>query len=214
MPRKLIKRWLPDKSQFHDHPHLRRLGTWLHAPDLWHVNRRSAAGGVSLGLFLAWVPVPLQMLLAAVVAVYARVNLPIAVAMVWVTNPVTMPPLFWLAYELGAWLLGRPALHMESTPSLAWFAEAIGQIWEPFLLGCFVMGVLSASVGFAATRLLWRLHVVRAWEARRRQRDTATGGVIPARARSGRRPCAAPGPSAPPATRRGSPRPGSCRPHG
>jgi hypothetical protein len=172
MPRKLIKRYLPDKSHYQAHPRLSRLGLRLHDPDLWHVNRRSASGAVALGLFLAWVPVPLQMVLAALGAMALRVNLPIAVAMVWITNPITIPPLFWLAYALGAWLLGHPAPQVEATPSLAWFAEAFHQIWQPLLLGCLVLGVASAGLGYLATRLLWRLHVVRAWEARRRRRQT------------------------------------------
>jgi len=161
---------MPDKSRLQEHRHLRHLGRVLHNPALWHLNRRSAAGAVSLGLFVAWVPAPLQMLLSALGAVVLRVNLPIAVAMVWVANPVTMPPMFWLANALGARLMGGPGMRLESTPSLAWFAEAFGQIWQPLLLGCAILGALSAVVGYAAARLLWRLHVVRSWEARRRRR--------------------------------------------
>lgn len=172
MPRKLIKRWLPDQRHFREHPHLRRLGSWLHSADLWHLNRRSASGAVALGLFVAWIPVPFQMLLSALGAVAVRVNLPIAVAMVWVTNPITMPPLFWFAYELGLWLLRRPGLHLESTPTLGWFAEAFGQIWQPFLLGCLVLGIVSSATGYAVTRLLWRRHVARSWDARARLRGT------------------------------------------
>ncbi|MCU0937504.1 MAG: DUF2062 domain-containing protein [Gammaproteobacteria bacterium] len=121
---------------------------------------------------MAWVPVPLQMLFAAFGAVLMRVNLPIAVAMVWVTNPITMPPLFWFAYELGLWLLRRPGLHLDTTPTLGWFAEAFGQIWQPFLLGCLVLGVTSAATGYAVSRLLWRLHVVRSWDARSKRRES------------------------------------------
>jgi hypothetical protein len=182
MPRKLIKRWLPDQRHFRDHPHLRRLGSWLHAADLWHLNRRSASRAVALGLFMAWVPVPFQMLLSAAGAVLLRVNLPIAVAMVWVTNPVTMPPLFWFAYELGLWLLRRPGLHLDATPTLGWFAEAFSQIWQPFLLGCLVLGVTSAATGYAVSRLLWRLHVVRSWGDRTRRRGTERPPSVPPQA--------------------------------
>ncbi len=151
----------------------------MHPADLWHINRRSASGAVALGLFVAWVPVPFQMLLSALGAVVARVNLPIAVAMVWVTNPITMPPLFWFAYELGLQLLRRPGLHLESTPTLGWFAEAFGQIWQPFLLGCLVLGIVSALMGYAVTRLLWRLHVVRSWEARTKRRGANGAASAP-----------------------------------
>lgn len=173
MPRKLIRRWLPDNSRFHEHPHLRRLGHRLLAPDLWHLNRRSASAGVAMGLAVAFVPVPMQMLVAGALAMVLRVNLPLAVAMVWVTNPLTVPALYWLAYEAGAWLLARPRVEMAAMPGFTWFVEAFGEIWEPLLLGLLVFAAGSGVLGYVAVRLLWRLHVVRAWEGRRRRRATA-----------------------------------------
>jgi len=35
-------------------------------PMVWHLNRRSVAGGVAVGLFVSWMPLPMQMLVAAV----------------------------------------------------------------------------------------------------------------------------------------------------
>lgn len=170
MPKKLLKRWLPDKGRFHDHPHLRRLGRRLHDPELWHLNRRSASGAAALGLFVAWVPVPLQMLLAAAAAVALRVNLPVAVAGVWLTNPLTMAPLFWAAYRFGAWVLHSRPLTLDGPPGLGWFLEGFAQIWQPLLLGSLVFGAASAALGYVAVRLLWRLHVLRSWGERRKRR--------------------------------------------
>jgi len=59
----------------------------LAQPMVWHLNRRSVAGGVAVGLFVSWVPVPLQMLLAAVLSAVLRVHVPVSVVMVWFTNP-------------------------------------------------------------------------------------------------------------------------------
>ena len=79
MVRNLLRRWLPHNSRFHNHRHLRLLGNLLQDPNLWHLNRRSVSGAAFVGLFLAWVPVPVQMILAAVIATWVRVNLPVAV---------------------------------------------------------------------------------------------------------------------------------------
>lgn len=170
MLRKLIRRWTPTPEQVRDHPHLRRVAHLLHDAALWSLNRRTVSGAVGLGLFIAFVPVPLQMLVAALVATAVRVNLPIAVAMVLVTNPVTVPPLYWAAYELGANLIGRPGLGFDSVPHLSWFLEAIGQVWQPLLLGLLVMGAVIGVIGYAAVRLLWRIHVMRNWGRRRARR--------------------------------------------
>ncbi len=170
MLRNLLRRWLPHASRFREHKQLRLLGGLLHEPNLWHLNRRSVSGAVFVGLFLAWVPVPVQMILAAVVTIWLRVNLPVAVVLVWITNPITIPPMFYFAYKFGSWLLGRSPQDVEVELSLEWLGEQLGYIWAPMVLGSLLIGLASAVLGFFAVRLLWRLQVTRSWQDRKRRR--------------------------------------------
>ena len=168
MPKKFIKRLMPDHRTIREHKHLRFLGTLLHEPNLWHLNRRSASGAFAVGLFCAWVPVPFQMLLGAIGAIAFRVNLPLSVAMVWVSNPLTMPPFFYFAYLVGAALLGESSsAHIAFELSYEWLETELVLIWQPFLLGCFVMGVLSAAAGYLSVRVLWRLRLVKHYRKRK-----------------------------------------------
>jgi len=176
MPKKLIKRFMPDHRTIREHKHLRFLGSLLHDPNLWHLNRRSASGAFAVGLFMAFVPVPFQMLLGAAGAILFRVNLPLSVALVWITNPLTMPPMFYFTYRVGVWLMGIPPNHEEFHFELSydWLMSGLGAIWQPFLLGCFVAGSVSALTGYLTIRGLWRLHLVRHYrerKARRLQRE-------------------------------------------
>jgi uncharacterized protein (DUF2062 family) len=180
MPRKFIRRYLPDHKRIRETRCLKLFGTLLHDPNLWHLNRRSVAGGAAVAMFCAFMPVPSQMALAAAVAIAVRVNLPLAVAGVWITNPVTIPPMFYFAYRVGAFLMGcdtsRP-FHLEL--SLQWLRQELAEVWQPLLLGCFVVGTISALVAYFAVRGLWRLHVVRTWDKRRlrgKAGATDTGG--------------------------------------
>lgn len=167
MPRKFLKRILPSHHHIRDHKYLRFLGTLLHDPNLWHLNRTSVAGGVAVGLFAAFVPMPFQMVLAAVLAVMLRVNLPIAASLVWITNPLTTPPMFFVSYKLGAWLLDVEVVPVAFEPSIDWMMTKMGGIWKPFLLGSFLTGALCALVGYFAVRLVWRLHIASRWKERR-----------------------------------------------
>ena len=107
MPKKLIKKYMPDHETIRNHPHLNKIfGTLLHDPNLLHLNRRSVSMAFAVGLFMAFVPVPFQMVLAAAAAIIIRCNLPISVGLVWVSNPFTMPPLFYFCYLVGTWILG------------------------------------------------------------------------------------------------------------
>jgi uncharacterized protein (DUF2062 family) len=170
MPKKFIKRLMPDHRTIREHKHLRFLGTLLHDQNLWHLNRRSASGAFAVGLFMAWVPVPFQMLLGAIGAILFRVNLPLSTVLVWVSNPLTMPPFFYFAYIVGAWLLGEPTSgHVAFELSYEWLATELVLIWQPFLLGCFVLGVFSALCGYLTVRGLWRLHLIKHYNARKQR---------------------------------------------
>lgn len=168
MPRHLIKRYTPDPAVLKKHKYLRHLGTLLHDENLWHLNRRSVAGGVACGLFWAMIPLPSQMIAAALSAVVLRINLPISVALVWLTNPLTIPPVFYFNYKVGTWLLGTPPHVGEFQLSLEWIASEIGVIWKPLYVGSFVLAVPLAAIGYAAMRLYWRWHVLKRFRARRR----------------------------------------------
>lgn len=169
MPKKLIKKYMPDHHKIKEHKHLKIFGKLLHDGNLWHFNRRSVSGAFAVGLFCAFIPLPFQMVFAAAMAIMARVNLPISVSLVWLTNPLTMPPIFYSAYKIGAFVLGQKAISSDYHMTTAWFSEQLHVIWQPFLLGCLISGIISAFLAYAIIRLLWRLHIVRHMKARQRK---------------------------------------------
>ncbi len=172
MPRRLIKRYLPDHRKFREHPHLRRFGARLQDGNLWHLNRRSVSGGVAIGLFCAFLPLPFQMLFAAGLAIWARVNLPISVVLVWLTNPFTMAPTFYTTYLLGAWMLGLPTQQFHFELSLGQLINDMQGVWKPLLVGSVTVGVLLGLVGFLFVRLAWRVYVIQQRRLRRNPLQT------------------------------------------
>jgi len=165
-PRKIVQRWMPDHRKLRKHQALRCFGRLLHDSALWHLNRHSLAKAFFVGLFCAMLPVPFQMVLAAAGAIAMHANLPIAVALVWLTNPITMPPVFYAAYEFGAWLLQTPEENFQFEASLEWAMHGMLMIWQPFLLGCLVLGLLLGLLGYVSIQWLWRWLVVRRWKLR------------------------------------------------
>lgn len=176
-PRDILRRYLPKLEELRHARGFHLLGARLHDPELWHLSRRSTAMAAGVGLFLAFIPVPFQMVLAAVVAVIWRFNLPVAVVAVWLTNPLTMAPVYYGCYRLGAWLLGQPPQPFHFELSWAWLQQLVGGAWQPLALGTLVVGVLAGLTGHTLVRLLWRLHLVRRWEARRARRRAAAGEI-------------------------------------
>lgn len=172
MPKRIIKKYMPDHNTIKDHKHLKIFGQLLQDGNLWHFNRRSVSGAFAVGLFCAFIPLPMQMIIAAAIAILVRVNLPISVSLVWLTNPITMPPIFYGAYKIGAYVMGQEAISSEYHLSAKWFSEQLDLIWQPFLLGCLIAGTLSALIAYSGIRLLWRLHIVRHINERRHKRQS------------------------------------------
>lgn len=174
MLKRIKKRLIPHHHVLREHKHLRWCKGWLHDPNIWHFNRRSVAGAFSVGLFAAFIPIPFQMMLAAALAIPCRVNLPVSVGLVWLTNPVTMPPIFYGAYQLGAWILQVPALQVTTEWTWQAVASDLGVMWQPVLLGCFIFALASAALGNIAVRLFWRLHLIQYIRRRQRRKSLRT----------------------------------------
>jgi len=172
MLKRLFRRHLPrDYGELDRGGSLRAIiGERLHERNLWRLNRRSLTGGLTLGVFLAWMPMPFQMLAAALLAIVLRVNLPIAVVTVWISNPLTWAPMYWFAYRVGTSVLGVPSVGARFVPEWSWFIDELVRIWQPLLAGCLLLASVSAVATWVLIQVIWRLQVFSNLAERRRRR--------------------------------------------
>ena len=125
----------------------------------WQLRHRNVSMAFAVGLFCAFIPVPFQMLIATALALLTRANIAISVLLVWVSNPITMPPIFYFCYLVGRKILGIPEQPFLFELSLEWWDHAVDNIWHPFLLGCLVMGLIVSICGYLVAELYWRSHL-------------------------------------------------------
>jgi uncharacterized protein (DUF2062 family) len=181
MPRKFFQKYLPNHEAIRNNPYIARFGTFFLHPNLWHVNRRSVSGGVAAGMFAGLVPGsnPVQFTLAALLAVAFRVNLPVAVAVTLYTNPLTIGPLYVIAYWIGTLLVPGDGAPLSHPPGFDWsnfgaslhaFVEWMLSLGKPLALGLVALAVGLAIAGYVVVQLAWRVHVVLAWRRRRLRR--------------------------------------------
>ena len=168
MMKEFLQRYLPTTQQLRTHKSLHVLGSLLHDPRLWHFNRRSTIRGLAIGMFYAFVPFPWQTLLAAITAIWLRFNLPVALAMVWISNPITMTPIAFVNYHFGAWLMGRTPVEWAFEPSLDWLLEKASDFGLPLLVGSMAMAVVAGILTFFVAHLIWRWHIIAKLRRRRR----------------------------------------------
>jgi uncharacterized protein len=177
--RKRLRRYLPSHEAIRANRWLAPFQSTLLHPRLWHLNRHSAAGAVATGLFCGLIPGPFQMLGTAICAVMFKVNLPLALLVTLYTNPLTIVPLYMIAFELGKFslgLFGAESSYRFVTPPdygnaglIEWIRgliEWMVQLGRPLAIGLVLLASLLAFVGYFATRLAWRLYLVKAWRQR------------------------------------------------
>lgn len=179
MPRKLFRKFLPSHDSIKRNKYVAYLGPWLQHHNLWHLHRRSVAGGVAAGMFAGLIPGsnPVQFLAASLLAIAFRVNLPIAVGVTLYSNPLTILPLYYAAFKLGQLALFQRggelpsiALALEGKGFRHWIPTALdwlASVGKPLLVGLPLLALLLAIVGYIVVDWSWRLHVRFEW--RRRQ---------------------------------------------
>ena len=179
--RKFFRKHLPDSDTIRAMRGLGPFQRWLQHPNLWCLNRRSVSGAVAVGLFCGLIPGPLQMLGAALLALPLRVNLPVALLVTLYTNPLTIVPLYLLAYAYGRLLLSEMGEPRPVSPftmewgnlgdSLADLGTWMMALGKPLGVGLVALGLTLALLGYAAVRIGWRIYLVTAWRRRQRRRQ-------------------------------------------
>lgn len=181
--RKRLRKLLPNHDAVRNSRWLAPFESTLLHPRLWHLNRHSAAGAVATGLFCGLIPGPFQMLGAAIGAVIFKVNLPLALFSTLYTNPVTIVPLYVVAFAMGKFALGLFGMSdgaMFVAPPeygaaglVAWIEELgawMVELGEPLIVGLLLLASTLAVTGYLATRFAYRIHLVRAWRHRAARR--------------------------------------------
>ena len=133
-------------------------------------------GALSVGVFsegwdlFAFMPFPGHPILTARAALGLRVNIPIAALTTFISNPLTMGPMYFFAYRLGVQLLGAEQKPFEIEMSLDWVTHTFVNIWQPMLLGCLLLGTTAALIAYVTLDLVWRSSLGQYKSRKRRQR--------------------------------------------
>ena len=166
--RQSVKRQILKSRKIKDHRILGYFGEVFDRRQLWHVTRHSIAKAFAVGIFSAYLPVPFEMVIAAVLAFIVRANLPISVMLIWISNPFTWALLWGPPYLLGAALLGEPDAPVPIL-TRSWIQDN----YSALLLGCTLVGAAMSVAAYFTVLLLWRMDVVKQWEQRRDKRKKA-----------------------------------------
>ena len=171
MPRRFFRKFALKRHEFGERWFLAPFRHMMHDHRLWSVRRKNVVPAVALGAFVAFMPFPGHPLWASLAALSLRVNIPIAALTTFISNPVTIGPMYFFAYRLGARLLGVPQKPFNMEMSFEWVTTTLVNIWEPMLLGCLLLGSAAALVSYVTLDLIWRSSIGQYKSRKRAQRQ-------------------------------------------
>ena len=151
--------------QIGDRWYLRPVQALLHDPALWTTHRRSVCKAFAAGVFIAFLPIPGHVLLAVVVAIYWRINIGVAAATTFLSNPLTFAPIVLAEYQIGRWLIGAPPVDSAFAMSWTGVVNGLSGLWPALAVGAMAVATTLASVAFLVLNGVWR------WSAVRRYRN-------------------------------------------
>ncbi|WP_018151530.1 DUF2062 domain-containing protein [Leeia oryzae] len=179
MPRKQLRRWLQPTRDFIAHNRfLKPLSPVLSHDKLWRLTPHSIGGGIVAGAFAGLIPGPLQIVSAIVLSVIFRVNMPVAVAFTFYSNPITIIPIYLAALTIGSWIthdvskqpvdfpdLHHLSFHQWSDAITTWLSH----MGWPFVIGLFCIASVIGVTGYCLVQIIWRLHVYFRIQSRKRK---------------------------------------------
>ncbi len=171
MPRRFFRKFGFKRHKISQKWYLSPVRHLLHDPAYWGVRRKTVVPAFSLGLFVAFTPIPAHTLLGVLLALVLKVNIPATIIGTLLMNPLTLVPMFVFAYHVGLFLLGIPPQPFEPELSIEWFTHGFINVWQPLLLGSMLCGAVTSLIGYIGLDLLWRASLADYVEKRRRRRS-------------------------------------------
>lgn len=156
-----IQKRMPSQQSMAQSRVLRPFAKWIFRRELWRWKRESVARGVAVGVFFGFMIPLLQILAAAIAAVFLRANIPISAVSTLVTNPFTFPPVYMAAYQVGSLFVDYVP---KGIPNVGWFAGLLDwfdKVGPPTVLGLFIFAIVGSTTMYFLVNNIWKFRSIR-----------------------------------------------------
>ncbi len=120
-----------------------------------HINRKNVANAMFVGLFFSMMPMPFQMVAVIFCMTLIKFNVPLALMLVWISNPLSMPFIMYGQYLLGNWVLDLEAIETIRL-TIEWFENNLVKVFYPLFVGALISGIALGIIGKISVNYLWR----------------------------------------------------------
>ncbi len=158
---------MPTRETFERIRFLRPIAHRILLPELWRFHRRSVPRGVALGIIVGVMIPVAQTVVAALLALPIRANVPVAALTTFITNPLTTPPIWYAGWLIGSWMLKvDPVNDRVESEALDWLQWLLSDAAPATALGLVVISAVGAAIGYLLASFGWRWWIGRKWKRR------------------------------------------------
>jgi len=129
------------------------LGERIFEPALWKPTKKGIIWAFTLGTFIAFTPtVGGQMIIAGLIAVFFRINIPVSLLTVWISNPLTIIFIYSLEIKIGMSILGNEfGFHKIHS------VEEFFQYIIPLSIGGAVLSVSMGIIAYILVNIMFKI---------------------------------------------------------
>jgi len=116
-------------------------------PELWKWNKKTIAKAFAIGLFCTFLPIPGHTILVAILSMMLSANILLSILVVWVNNPITMLPIYYFTYKIGASIIGIE-IDSEFEFSFGYLMDNLGSATLAMWIGGLITSIVAAILGY------------------------------------------------------------------
>ena len=146
-----LKKYSPKRENIN----LGWLNKHLTDPELWKWNKKTIAKAFAIGLFCAFLPIPIHTILVAILSVLLSANILLSILVVWVNNPITMLPIYYFTYKLGASIIGIE-IDPEFEFSFGYLMDNLGSATLAMWIGGLITSIVASTLGYFSIISIYR----------------------------------------------------------
>lgn len=177
MIKKYLRAWLPSPQKIASLRIMKLFGSLVNNPIIWYINRRSICKAIFIGTFLGLLPIPFHSVLIILAVFLFEANLPLALALAWITNPLTLVPVLYVGFWFGSWIyqvpmIDKPMMLGILHQCIHWI-KSFGKthldlnLAKVLATGLLIEATVFSILLYLLSRLIWRLDVSLAWRKRK-----------------------------------------------
>ncbi|PTQ11600.1 hypothetical protein CLG96_09230 [Sphingomonas oleivorans] len=172
-----IRAWsqknMPTRETFENIRWLRPVAHRVLRPDLWRFHRRSVPRGVALGVLVGVLVPVAQTVFAALFALPARANVPVAALTTFITNPLTTPAIWAFSIWVGRRILALASIdagalaNQVHPQAMGWMDWLVHDVGPALAVGLILVSLIGATLGYLLAAFGWRWWIGHKWRHRR-----------------------------------------------